>query len=67
MDIPNFSNISDLQDFLPVLLKCRFLVRMCITTSLDRRVLSRRDKRPESRPSQESVSACVLGSITSIA
>ena len=52
MDIPIFSNIGGLQYVLPVPLQYRFLVRMCITTSLDRRVLSRRDKRPKSRPSQ---------------
>jgi len=52
MDIPIFSNIGGLQYVLPVSLQYRFLVRMCITTSLDRRVLSRRDKRPKSRPSQ---------------
>src|ERR671910_38992 len=52
MDIPIFCNISSLQYFLPVLLKYRFLVRMCITKPIDGRVLSRRDKRAESRPSQ---------------
>ena len=52
MDIPIFSNISGLQYFLPVLLKYRFLVHMCITEPFDRGVLSRRDVRPKSRPSQ---------------
>jgi hypothetical protein len=37
MDIPIFSNISSLQYFLPVLLKYRFLVRMCIPQPIDSR------------------------------
>ena len=52
MNIPIFSNIGGLQYILPVLLQYPYLVRMCITASLDRRVLSRRGKRPKSRPSQ---------------